>query len=157
MSNPMENLMKKSLLAAGLAVAVMSGEVMAQAKPETLVKQRQAAMTLQGKYFGPMVGMAQGKIPYDAKIVQRNAGFLDNLSRMPWDGFDASTKDVKSAALPAVWSESAKWSEAADRFQSEASKLYAISRSGDEAAVKAQIGAVGKTCGGCHESFRQKQ
>jgi cytochrome c556 len=157
MSNPMETLMKKSLLAAVLAVAVMSGEALAQAKPEVLVKQRQAAMTLQGKYFGPMAGMMQGRVPYDAKIVQRNAGFLDNLSRMPWDGFDASTKDVKSAALPAIWADSAKWSEAADRFQSEASKLYAISRSGDEAAVKAQIGAVGKTCGGCHESFRQKQ
>lgn len=149
--------MKKSLLAAGLAVAVMSGEALAQAKPEVLVKQRQAAMTLQGKYFGPMAGMAQGRIPYDAKIVQRNAGFLDNLSRMPWDGFDASTKDAKSAALPAIWAESGKWGEAADRLQSETSKLYAVSRSGDEAAVKAQIGAVGKACGGCHESFRQKQ
>ena len=149
--------MKKSLLAAGLAVAVMSGEALAQAKPETLVKQRQAAMTLQGKYFGPMVGMAQGKIPYDAKIVQRNAGFLDNLSRMPWDGFAESTKDVKSAALPVIWSDSAKFAEAADRLQNEASKLYAVSRSGDEAAVKAQIGAVGKACGACHESFRQKQ
>src|SRR5258706_14557558 len=157
MFNPMETLMKMSLLAAGLAVAVMSGEALAQAKPEVLVKQRQSAMTLQGKYFGPMAGMAQGRIPYDAKIVQRNAGFLDNLSRMPWDGFTDSTKDVKSAALPAIWAEPAKWSEAADRFQNEASKLYAVSRSGDEAAVKAQIGAVGKACGGCHESFRQEQ
>ena len=149
--------MKKSLLAAGLAVAVMSGEALAQAKPEVLVKQRQAAMTLQGKYFGPMAGMMQGKVPYDAKIIQRNAGFLDNLSRMPWDGFDAATKDVKSAALPAIWAEPGKWGEAADRLQNETSKLYAVSRSGDEAAVKAQIGAVGKACGGCHESFRQKQ
>jgi cytochrome c556 len=157
MFNPMENLMKKSLLAAGLAVAVMSGEALAQAKPEILVKQRQAAMTLQGKYFGPMAGMAQGRIPYDAKVIQRNAGFLDNLSRMPWDGFAASTKDVKSATLPAVWSDAAKFAEAADRLQNETSKLYAVSRSGDEAAVKAQIGAVGKACGGCHESFRQKQ
>jgi len=157
MFNPMENLMKKSLLAAGLAVAVMSGEALAQAKPEILVKQRQAAMTLQGKYFGPMAGMAQGRIPYDAKIIQRNAGFLDNLSRMPWDGFADSTKDVKSATLPAVWSDAAKFAEAADRLQNETSKLYAVSRSGDEAAVKAQIGAVGKACGGCHESFRQKQ
>jgi cytochrome c556 len=148
--------MKMSLLAAGLAVAVMSGEALAQAKPETLVKQRQSAMTLMGKYFGPMVGMAQGKVPYNAQVVQRNAGFLDNLSRMPWDGFADGTKDVKSAALPAIWSDSAKWAEAADRLQSEASKLYAVSRSGDEAAVKAQIGAVGKSCGACHESFRQK-
>ena len=149
--------MKTSLLAAALAVAVMSGEALAQAKPETLVKQRQAAMTLQGKYFGPMAGMMQGKVPYDAKIVQRNAGFLDNLSRMPWDGFDAATKDVKSAALPAIYTDSAKFADAADRLQNEASKLYAVSRSGDEAAVKAQMGAVGKSCGGCHESFRQKQ
>lgn len=149
--------MKKSLLAAGLAVAVMSGEALAQAKPEVVVKQRQSAMTLMGKYFGPMAGMAQGRVPYDAKIVQRNAGFLDNLSRMPWDGFGENTKGVKSAALPAIWSDSAKWSEAADRLQNEASKLYAVSRSGDEAAVKAQIGAVGKSCGACHESFRQKQ
>ena len=150
--------MKKSLLAAVLAVvAVMSGEALAQAKPEQLVKQRQSAMTLMGKYFGPMAGMAQGKIPFDAKIVQRNAGFLDNLSRMPWDGFSENTKDVKSAAMAAIWSEPSKWGDAADRLQNEASKLYAVSRSGDEAAVKAQIGAVGKACGGCHESFRQKQ
>lgn len=149
--------MKKSLLAAGLAVAILSGEALAQAKPEQLVKQRQSAMTLIGKYWGPMAGMMQGKIPYDVKVIQRNAGFLDNLSRMPWDGFAESTKDVKSNALPAIWSDSAKFAEAADRLQNEASKLYAVSRSGDEAAVKAQLGAVGKACGGCHESFRQKQ
>jgi cytochrome c556 len=153
----MENLMKKSLLAAGLAVAILSGEALAQAKPEQLVKQRQSAMTLIGKYWGPMAGMMQGKIPYDVKVIQRNAGFLDNLSRMPWDGFAESTKDVKSNALPAIWSDSAKFAEAADRLQNETSKLYAVSRSGDEAAVKAQLGAVGKACGGCHESFRQKQ
>jgi cytochrome c556 len=153
----MENPMKKSLLAAGLAVALVSGSALAQMKPETMVKQRQAVMTLMGKYWGPMAGMMQGKVPYDAKIVQRNAGFLDNLSRMPWDGFDGATKDVKSAALPAVFTDTAKFAEAADRLQNEASKLYAVSRSGDEAAVKAQMGAVGKSCGGCHESFRQKQ
>lgn len=149
--------MKKSLLAAGLAVAMMSGEALAQAKPEVLVKQRQSAMTLMGKYFGPMAGMAQGRIPYDAKIVQRNAGFLDNLSRMPWDGFGENTKGVKSAALPAIWSESGKWADAAERLQNEASKLYSVSRSGDEAAVKAQVGAVGKACGACHEAFREKK
>lgn len=151
--------MKKSVLAAGVAIAVgaFAGAAMAQVKPEILVKQRQAAMTLQGKYFGPMAAMAQGKAPYNAAIVQRNAGFLDNLSRMPWDGFEPSTKGVKSAARPAVFNEPAKFKEAQDRLQNETSRLYSISRSGDEAAVKAQIGAVGKACGGCHETFREKQ
>ena len=152
--------MKKSLMAAGLAAAVTvlaSGAALAQAKPEILVKQRQSAMTLIGKYWGPMAGMMQGKIPYDANVIQRNAGFLDNLSRMPWDGFADSTKGVKSAALPTVWSDSAKFREAASRLENEASKLVQVSRGGDEAAVKAQLGAVGKTCGGCHNDFRAKQ
>jgi cytochrome c556 len=151
--------MKKSLLAVSMAMAawLASGAALAQMKPELMVKQRQAVMTLQGKYFGPMVGMMQGKVPFNVQVVQRNAGFLDNLSRMPWDGFDAATKDVKSAALPAIWSDSAKFAEAADRLQSEANKLYQVSRGGDEAAIKAQIKAVGGACGGCHEHFRAKQ
>ena len=154
--------MNKRLLLAGLAFALGAGvaqTAMAQAKPETLVKQRQSAMTLQGKYFGPMAGMAQGKVPYNADTVAMNTAFLDALSRMPWDGFAESTKDttVKTAALPAIWSEPAKFKEAQDRLQNEVSKLVAVSKGGDEAAVKAQLGATGKACGGCHENFREKQ
>lgn len=149
--------MKKSLFAAGLAMTLATGAAMAQVKPEVLVKQRQSAMTLIGKYFGPLGGMAQGKAPYNAQVVQRNAGFLDNLSRMPWDGFDPSTRGVKSRALPKIFDDNAKFRESASRLESETAKLYQVSRGGDEAAVKAQIGAVGKACGGCHDNFREKQ
>lgn len=151
--------MKKSILAAGLAAALgtaIATGALAQAKPDVLVKQRQAVMTLQGKYFGPMAAMAQDKAPYNAATVQRNAGFLDNLSRMAWDGFDPSTRNEKSRTLAAAFDNAAKFKDAAARLENEASKLVTISRSGDEAAVKAQIGAVGKTCGGCHDDFRSK-
>jgi len=152
--------MKKSFFAAAAAVVLGAGvaqSTFAQVKPEILVKQRQAVMTLQGKYFGPLAAVAQGKAPYDAAAVQRNAGFLDNLSRMAWDGFDPSTRNEKSRVLPAVYDNNAKFKEAASRLENEASKLAALSRTGDEAAVKAQIGAVGKSCGACHDDFRQKQ
>lgn len=151
--------MKKGLISAafGAALAVAAAGAAAQAKPEVLVKQRQAAMTLIGKYFGPLAGMAQGKVPYNAQVVQRNAGFLDNLSRMPWDGFHESTQGEKSRALPAIWKEADKFKEASARLENEVAKLYQVSRSGDEAAVKAQIGAVGKACGGCHDNFREKR
>ena len=152
--------MKKSFLAAAVAVVLGAGvaqSAFAQVKPEILVKQRQAVMTLQGKYFGPLAAVAQGKAPYEAAAVQRNAGFLDNLSRMAWDGFDPSTRNEKSRVLPAVYENNAKFKEAASRLENEASKLAALSRTGDEAAVKAQIGAVGKACGACHDDFRQKQ
>lgn len=152
--------MNSRLFSVGLALVLGAGyslTAFSQAKPETLVKQRQAAMTLQGKYWGPLAGMAQGKVPYDATVVARNAGYLEVLTKLAWDGFVPSTKDVKSAALPAVYTDTAKFKEAQDRLQSEVAKLVAVSKSGDEAAVKAQIAATGKTCGGCHETFREKQ
>jgi len=151
--------MKSKLVALSFAVTLgaVALDAAAQAKPEVLVKQRQAAMTLIGKYFGPLGGMAQGRIPYDAATVQRNAGYLDVLDNMPWDGFHESTKGEKSAALAAVWEKSGEFKQAGERLQGEISKLVQVAKSGDEGAVKAQIGAIGKACGGCHENFRQKQ
>src|SRR3954466_3605784 len=125
--------MKRTLLSVGIALALGAGYSMsayAQAKPEQLVKQRQAAMTLQGKYFGPMAGMAQGKVPYNASVVQRNAMYLATLSKMPWDGFDANTKGVKSAALPAVWDKQDEFKKAGERLESEAAKLAGGGKSG---------------------------
>ena len=154
--------MKKKLMLAGFALALGAGYTLTafpQVKPEIMVKQRQAAMTLQGKYMGPLGGMAAGKVPYNADTVAFNAAMLDALSRMPWDGFAESTKGVavKTAALPTIWSEPAKFKEAQDNFQSAVQALVKVSRSGDEAAHKAAIGAVGKACGACHQNFREKQ
>ena len=139
-------------LTAGFAV-----DAAAQAKPEVLVKQRQAAMTLIAKYWGPMGGMAQGKVPFNAQLVQRNSAYLETLAKMPWDGFDASTKGEKSAALPAVWDKAGEFKQAHERLETETAKLAQVAKGGDEAAIKAQMGAVGKACGGCHETFREKR
>ena len=150
----MRKLATAILMVAGTIVMV---DASAQVKPEILVKQRQAAMTLIAKYWGPMGGMAQGKVPYDAAVVQRNAGYLDALDKMPWDGFQDSTKGEKSHALSAIWDKPAEFKQAQERLQNEVSKLVQVSKGGDEAAVKTQLGAVGKACGACHETFRQKQ
>jgi cytochrome c556 len=150
---------KRTLVAAGvvLALGAMGGAALAQVKPDVLVKQRQSAMTLIGKYFGPLGGMAQGRVPFDAKLVQRNAEYLHALAQMPWDGFDPSTKNEKSRALPAIWEQPDKVKDAAQRLQSEVEKLQSVAKGGDEGAIKTQIGAVGKACANCHDNFRQKQ
>ena len=145
-----------TLLSAAVIGLVISATATAQVKPEVLVKQRQAAMTLQGKYFGPMAAMAQDKAPFKADVVAYNASLLDALSRMPWDGFDAGTRNVKSATLPAAFADTAKFKAAQDQFHGAVDKLVAASKGSDMAATKAAIGGVGKTCGGCHDNFRQK-
>jgi len=152
--------MNKSLVAAAVAVTLgsLAGFAAAQVKPEIMVKQRQSAMTLIGKYWGPIAGMASGKVsPYNADVISRNATYLENLAQMPWDGFHDSTKDEKNTkALPEIWSQKAKFDELAQRLQTETAKLGEVARKKDEAGVKQQYAAVGKVCGACHESFRAK-
>ena len=150
--------MKKAVIAAAMIVmGAMAGTALAQAKPEVLVKQRQAAMTLLGKYFGPLGAMAQGKAPFNAQVAQRNADYLALLTQMPWDGFDPGTANAKSHAKPELFKEMPKVKELAERLQGEAKKLQTVAKSGDEKATKSQIAAMGKACGACHEHYREKQ
>ena len=152
--------MNHKLLSSCLALVLGAGagnatDVFAQAKPEVMVKQRQAAMTLQGKYWGPLGAMASGKAPYNAEIAARNAGFLDALTQMPWDGFHPNTKDeTNTKALPAIYENEAKFKEAQDRLRGAIGKLVPAAR--DEAMFKQAAGEVGKACGGCHNDFRAK-
>jgi cytochrome c556 len=152
--------MKKKLLSACVALTLGMGagyasSVLAQAKPDVLVKQRQSAMTLIGKYWGPLAAMMQGKAPYDAAIAARNSAYLEALSHMPWDGFNASTKDEKNTkALPAIYENEAKFKEAQDRLQGAVVKLVAAAK--DEGSFKNAAGEVGKACGACHQDFRAK-
>jgi cytochrome c556 len=140
-----------SVLAAGVSL-----EALAQAKPDVLVKQRQAAMTLQGKYLGPIGAMLKGAIPYNADTVALNATFLENLARMPWDGFTPATSGEKSKTKPDAYKDMAKFTAAADLLVAETTKLGAAARAKNEAGVRATFGGVAKACGGCHDAFREK-
>ena len=144
------------------AVALVLGagasfQAAAQAKPEQLVKERQSAMTLIGWYFGPIGAMMRGDRPYDAAVVARNAGYLEVLSKMPAEGFQPSTKDEKTRARPEVWTDKPKFDKAMENMQAELAKFNQVAHGGDQGAVKAQFGAVGKACAACHDDFRVKQ
>jgi len=152
--------MRNSFLAASVALALgvgIAASASAQVKPEVLVKQRQAAMTLQSKYLGPIGGMLKGNIPYNADTVALNATFLENLSRMPWDGFQQSTSGVKSDAKPEIYTDMGKFRAAAETLEAATAKLGAAARAKDEAGVKAAFGGVAKACGSCHDTFRVKR
>src|SRR5262245_31746978 len=152
--------MRKKVLSACVAVVLGAGYALTaypQVKPETQVKQRQSAMTLQWKYFAPLLAMEKGRAPYDAAVVTRNAAYLDTLTRLAWDGFTENTKGVSSSnALPAVFTEGAKFKQSEDRLHTAVAGLVAASKGGNEAAVKAAISDVDKACGNCHDTFKKQ-
>jgi cytochrome c556 len=151
--------MRNNLLTTGLVLALGAGcafNAFAQVRPEVLVDQRISAMRLQGKYLYSLLPMAQGRVPYDASIVARNAGYLDVVIRMAWDGFDPGTQGVKSRALPDIYSEPAKFKAAQETMFAEMTKFVATVKAGNEANTKTAIVDLNKACNSCHDTFRQK-
>ena len=59
-------------------------------------------------------------------------------------------------ALPAIWTEQAKFKEGADKMQAEVAKLSAAAKTGNLDAIKTAFGAAGQTCKACHDDFRKE-
>lgn len=149
--------MKRLVTTVAVVVGVCAGvaaQVLAQPNPNQLINNRKGAMALQGKYFGPILAMAQGRAPYDAKLVQRNAEYLAVLTQMPWEDFQPHSLGLQNTrAKEEIAKDQSKFKSTAEQLQAEVHKLQAAARKGDENAVKAAAPAVAKVCNTCHEDF----
>lgn len=139
-----------------LAALTLSLPVHAQfQKPEDAVKYRKAAFTVMGAHFGRVGAMANGKVPFDAKVAADNMAVVEAMSKLPWAGFVPGTDKGDTRALPEIWTEAADFKAGADKLQIEVSKLAAATKTGNLEAVKTAFGAVGQTCKACHDDYRK--
>ena len=149
--------MKKTLTCLVLLASTWTGLAQAQfAKPEDAVKYRKASFTLLAAHFGRLNQMAQGKVPFDAKAAAENADVVAAVAKLPWAAFGEGTDVGETRAKPEVWKQSAKFKEAADKYQAESVKLLAAAKTGKEDAFKTAFTAAAGTCKSCHDDFRGK-
>ena len=143
------------LAASALALA---GPASAQfAKPEDAIKYRQSAMFVMSQHIGRIGAMAQGKVPFDAKLAADNAEIVATIAQLPWAAFVAGTdKGGNTKALPEIWAEPAKFKEHSDKLQADVAKLVAATKTGSLDSVKTAFGAVGNSCKACHDNFRAR-
>lgn len=124
-------------------------------KPEDAIKYRQSALTVMNNHLGRVAAMAQGRVPFDAKVAAENAAIVATLSRLPFAAFGEGTdKGMPHRARPEVWKDSAKFKSAADKMIAEAGKFEVAAKSGNLDALKSAVGALGASCKACHDDFR---
>ena len=149
--------MKRLLLVAAIALASVPAAAQFQ-KPEDAIKYRQSAFTVMANHFGRVAAMAQGRVPFDAKVAAENADIVLTMSKLPYAGFgDGTDKGLPHRAKPEIWKEQAKFNDLANKMQGEVVKLDAAARSGSLDALKAAVGAVGGSCKACHDDFRAEK
>ena len=153
---------KKSILGITVSMSILTaGTSMAESASsldhaQYATELRQSVFKLLGSNMGPLGAMAKGKIPVDAKRVEKNAVRINQLSLMiaDYSRTDTSKFDVETEALSKIWQESAHYTQDIDKLTLASTKLIAAAKSTDEGAIKKAIGGVGKTCGGCHDDFK---
>jgi cytochrome c556 len=123
-------------------------------KPEDAVKFRKSALSLIGTYMGRMGAVVKGEAPYNKDDFAKNAALINTLSGLPWQGFGPGTESER--ALPAIWSDNAKFKAASEKFQTAAAELNKAAQSGNIDTIKTAFAATGKTCSACHDDFRKK-
>lgn len=140
-----------------LAVALLVSATSAQAqfqKSEDAIKYRQGALFVMGQHFGRLGAMANGRIPYDAKVASENAEFVAAMAKVPWVAFVPGSDQGNSKARPDIWSDAPKFREAAEKMMAETTKLATAAKAGNVEALKSAFGPTAASCKACHDSYR---
>jgi cytochrome c556 len=146
--------MKRTFVAAGILLLGVSA-VVAQAN---VAAQTQTAMKNNAKALGGMIAMVKGEKPYDQATVDASFAVLDETAKKLPTMFPDSIKGVKVegdySSSPKVWEDKAGFTAKIQSF----AKVVAEAKSKikDLDSLKANAPAIGKECGGCHETFRLK-
>ena len=118
---------------------------------------RQQMMKDVGRSMGALAGIAKGEKPYDAEVVRVSLSTISEVSKTFPDQFPAGTETgAETEASPKIW-------ENPDDFHAKSAQLgkdadaALAALPGDQAAVAAAIGPIGKNCGACHETYRIKK
>ena len=145
-------------LAAAATLLTLSAPAFAQfAKAEDAIHYRQGALTVMGTHFGRLGAMANGKIPFDAKVAAENATIVADIAKLPWAAFGPGTdKGGNTQAKPEIWTEQAKFKEYSDKLVSETAKLAIVSKAGNLDALKTAFSSTANSCKTCHDAFRSK-
>ena len=150
----------KPFAALALSLATLSFAAPAAAqfeKPEDAIKYSQSALFVMGQHFGRIGAMANGKIPFDAKVAQENADVVATMAKLPWAGFGPGTdKGRETKAKPEIWAEQGKFREHSDKLGAETVKLAAAAKTGDLDKLKCAFGETAKSCKACHDNYRNK-
>ena len=140
------------LLASVLTMPAHSDE-----QAQEAIDTRQGLLKMVRLYFGPIVGMARQQIPFDAAVIERNADAISALLPMIPDAFRADTREsgLSSGALDEVWEDWDGFVEKSAAATEAAQALSEAAASGDQGATMKAFGALGGSCKGCHDDYRE--
>lgn len=148
-------LLAGTVLAAGLVAGMARAD-----DAKNVIAYRQNVMKGQAAHITQIAMVAKGEVSFVGQVAANARAIADSAKIIPEVFPKGTTQEeagVDSEAKPEIWKEWDKFTAAAKNLETQATKLAEIAAGGDVAAIGAQLGELGKACGGCHEPFRKKK
>lgn len=142
------------LIVAAIAASLPSVACAQFARAEDAVKYRQGLLFALNHHFTRIGQMANGRVPFDARVASENADIVAALAKLPGAGFVPASAPVSRGTKPELWTEAARFKEQNDRFIAETVKLAAAAKTGNLDQLKAAYAATATTCKACHDAYR---
>lgn len=148
------------VLLVAAAATVGLGAALADQPFSSELDARQGQFKLLAFNIGPLVGMAQGNIEYDAATAQMAADNIVALASLHqtrlWpEGSDNDSID-NTRALPSIWENTEDFAAKFDDLGSAARGMQEAAGT-DLNALRGQLRSLGGACSACHESYRQPE
>lgn len=147
--------MKWHLLASLLVGSIVMGAAQSQAGEAELVKYRASIMETIGGHMSAIVAIVKGEVPYKDELAY-HAESLAKAAPKALPAFEARAITDKSEALPKIWEQWAAFEKSAATFEEASTKFSAAVAGGKMADIGPALGALGKSCKGCHDEFMKE-
>jgi len=137
----------------GLAAALALSPNLASAD-QALIDYRESVMESIGGHMSALVAIVKGNVPYTSDAAL-HARAIEPLAKISGHIFPPESQTGKTEALPAIWEKPEKFKDAMTAFQTAAADLAKVADS-DPKSMAPAVGALGKSCKGCHDDFKKK-
>lgn len=121
---------------------------------ENDVKFRQSTMKAVGGHMTAMAAILKGEVKH-ASHLRGHAAAMASLGKMAPDVFQKGSEG--GSAKPEAWSKPEDFKKALAAFATASDNLNKAAQGPDKKAVGAAFAALGKSCKGCHDDFREKK
>ena len=157
----MKNVIKHT--AVGLVALCLAGAAAAQMKPEDAIKFRQSGYTFMAWNMGKIKAqVVDGTTPYNKDQVAAAASLIaatanSGMGALYLPGTDKGKGWKDTRVKPELFKEQEEVGKIAKNFVEQANTLQKVAMAGDQAAIKAQFGEMGKACKACHDKYRVEE
>ncbi len=148
---------RRAVVSGVVALAVVAGSSLAWAanEPANVIKYRKNLMKAVGGHIGQIAGVVKGEVSFKGDV-KANADAIVALLAATGKVFPEGSGEGDTKAKAEIWQDRAKFDAALESSLEKSKALAVAAGGGDMAAIGGALGALGKTCGGCHKAFRQK-